>query len=166
MDLLPLVDWLILAVILVSTLISLKRGFVKEALSLATLVISVVVARLFGQQVSSLLVDYISVPSIRLMVAYSALFIATMSVGGMINHLISHVVEMTGLSGTDRLLGMIFGLARGGLITIVAVALLSQMPVTEDSWWQDSKLIPHFALVADSLQEWIFSSAGQVVQKT
>jgi membrane protein required for colicin V production len=166
MDLLPLVDWLILAVILVSTLISLIRGFVKEALSLATLVISVVVARLFGQQVSSLLVDYISVPSIRLMVAYSALFIATMSVGGMINHLISHVVEMTGLSGTDRLLGMIFGLARGGLITIVAVALLSQMPVTEDAWWQDSELIPHFAVVADLLQEWIFSSAGRVVQKT
>lgn len=160
-DLLPWIDWVILAVIVVSTLISLMRGFVKEALSLATLVAAVVIARLFGSQVSSLLVEYISVPSVRLMVAYGALFIATMSVGGMINHLISHLIEMTGLSGTDRLLGMIFGLARGGLIITVAVAVLSRMPVTEDDWWKSSKLVPHFVAAAETVQGWVFERAGE-----
>lgn len=161
MDLLPWVDWAIIGVIVVSALISLKRGFVKEALSLASLVLAVVVARLFGNQLSTLLVDYISVPSVRLLVAYGALFVGTMSVGGMINHLISHVVEMTGLSGTDRMLGMLFGLARGAIIVIVAVAVMARLPVTEDGWWKESRLIPHFAAAADRIQEWIFSSMGE-----
>jgi membrane protein required for colicin V production len=153
---LAIVDWLIIAVIGVSTLISLKRGFVKEALSLVTLVASVVIARMFGSQVATLLVDYISVPSVRLVSAYGLLFVATMIVGGMINFLISQIVEMTGLSGTDRFLGTLFGFARGAVIIVVAVAVLMRMPVKEDQWWQESMLIPHFITAADSIQEMIF----------
>jgi membrane protein required for colicin V production len=159
-------DWIFVAIIVVSTLISLKRGFVKEALSLAALIIAVLVARMFGAQVSTLLEDYISVPSARLLVAYGALFIATMSVGGMINHLIAHVVAMTGLSGTDRLLGMIFGLARGALIVVVVVAVLARTPVTEDNWWKRSKLVPHFVSIADTVQEWIFNGAQDALENT
>ncbi len=84
----------------------------------------------------------------------------------MINHLISHVVEMTGLSGTDRLLGMIFGVARGAIIVIVAVAILARMPVTEDQWWQESKFIPHFVAAADRMQEWIFSHFDEEGERT
>jgi len=159
-------DWIFLALIVVSTLISLKRGFVKEALSLAALIISILVASMFGAQVSTLLDDYISVPSVRLLVAYGALFVVTMSVGGMINHLIAHVVAMTGLSGTDRLLGMIFGLARGALIVVVVVAVLARTPVTEDDWWKRSKFVPHFVSIADTLQEWIFNRAEDALENT
>ncbi len=158
LDILPIVDWLILLVILVSALISLMRGFVREAISLATLVAAVVIARLFGSQVATLLVDYIDQPSLRLLVAYAFLFISTMVIGGMINHLMGGLVDVTGLSGTDRFLGAIFGLARGGLIVVVAVAIMSRMPVAEDNWWQESKLIPSFVNAANSIQDLIFSS--------
>jgi len=156
MDVLPVVDWIIIGVIAVSTLISLMRGFVKEALSLATMVAAVVIAWMFGSQAATLLVDYISVPSVRLMTAYGVLFVVMMIVGGMVNYLISKFVEMSGLSGTDRLLGMIFGLARGGLIMMVVVAVLSRMPVTEDDWWKGSKLIPHFLKAAETVQSLLF----------
>ncbi len=159
-------DWIILAVIGVSALISIMRGFVKEALSLVTLIAAVVISRMFGNQVSTLLVDYISVPSMRLLAAYAGLFITTMIVGGMINHLVSQLVEMTGLSGTDRLLGMLFGAARGALIVVVAVAVLSRMPVTEDKWWRDSRLIPSFQAVAESIQEMIFGAVSADEQQT
>ena len=98
---------------------------------------------MFGGQVSSLLTSMISMPSVRLMVAYGSLFIATLGVGSMINHLISHVVEMTGLSSTDRLLGMLFGLGRGVVIIVVIVAVLDRAPVTGDRWYKQSVLIPY-----------------------
>ena len=75
------VDWLIIGVVLLSTLIGTMRGFVKEALSLVTLIAAIVIARLFGAQVADMLVDYISVPSLLFAAAYGALFVAAMMRG-------------------------------------------------------------------------------------
>ena len=155
-----IIDWVFVAIVVVSTLISLKRGFVKEALSLGSLIVAVFIARMFGGQVSTLLEGLIAVPSIRLMVAYGSLFVATLGVGSMINHLISHVIAMTGLSGTDRLLGMVFGLGRGVLIIVVVVAVLARAPVTDDEWYKKSVFIPYLSSIANRIQEWIFDGIG------
>lgn len=138
-------DWGILGILLVSSLISVKRGFVKEALSLATWVIAFVIAMLFGDQLAVLLTDLIPTPSIREMTAFVMLFAATLIVGAMVNYLIGELVRMTGLSGTDRLFGMIFGLARGLIVVMAALILLpSLVPLEQDQWWHESALIPHF----------------------
>ena len=155
-----IVDWIIIAVVLVSTLISLARGFVREALSLASLIIAVVVARLFADEVSTLLVDYIETPSLRLATAYIGLFLVTIFIGGLVNYGICQIVKMAGLSGTDRLLGMIFGMARGGLLVVVAVGVLARMPVTEDGWWKESSLIPHLLEAANKAQTWFTEATG------
>ncbi len=151
-----LVDWLITSTILVSTLISLGRGFVKEALSLIILVAAVVISRLYGAQVATLLIDHISVPSLRMTAAYAGLFAGSMIVGGMVNYLVVQMIRMAGLGGTDRLLGMIFGFARGVLITMVVVGILSKLPLSEDTWWQESIAIPHVLSAAEKLQ--VFAS--------
>ncbi len=143
-------DWVILAVIVVSSLISLKRGFVKEALSLATWIAAFVVARLFTDNMSALLAGYIDTPSARVVAAFVLLFVATLFAGALINNLIGLLVRATGLSGTDRVLGMVFGIARGGVLVVVLVALLGLTPVIQDRWWQQSTLIPHFAV----MEEW------------
>ncbi len=166
LEVLPIIDWIIIGVITVSALISLVRGFVREALSLGTLIAAVVVARVFGGQVATLFVDYLSEPSMRLLAAYALLFVSTMIVGGMVNHLIASLVDATGLSGTDRFLGAIFGVARGAVIIVVAVAILARMPVTEDSWWKESKLIPSFLAAANSIQDMVFSSLSEGEQAT
>jgi uncharacterized membrane protein required for colicin V production len=57
----------------------------------------------------------------------------------MINYLIGELIRVTGLSGTDRFLGMAFGAARGALLVVVAVGLLSLGPVQQDGWWQESR---------------------------
>ena len=72
------------------------------------------------------------------------MFVATLLVGAMINFLIGELIRVTGLSGTDRFLGMAFGAARGALLVVVAVGLLSLGPVQQDSWWQESRLVPQF----------------------
>jgi len=137
-------DWVILAILVVSSLISIKRGFVKEALSLANWVLAFFVAVAFRDVLSSLLSSYIATPSLRDMVSFAALFAATLIVGAMVNNLIAEIVRITGLSGTDRTFGMLFGMLRGFVIVMAIVLFLPLLlPVNEDSWWKESLLIPH-----------------------
>jgi len=63
------------------------------------------------------------------------------------------LVRATGLTGTDRLLGAVFGAARGALLMVVAVALLKNTALVNDAWWNQSDLIPHFMM----LEEWSFT---------
>lgn len=143
------VDWAIIAIIAISAVISLARGFVKEALSLITWLLAGLVAWLFGGALAEHFTPWIETPSVRVVVACVLLFVLTLIIGGLINYMIGQLVVFTGLSGTDRFLGMIFGAARGVLLVVVAVGLLSLGPVEEDDWWRQSSLIPHFLLVAD-----------------
>ncbi|WP_312243661.1 CvpA family protein [Stutzerimonas nitrititolerans] len=157
------VDWAIVAVIVISSLISLKRGFVKEALSLLTWIIAGVVAWMFGGALSHHLAEFISTPSAQVIAACAILFVATLLVGALVNFLIGELVRVTGLSGTDRFLGMVFGAARGGLLIVVLVGLLSLAPVQEDLWWRESTLVPHFLLVADWSKNLILGFGSQWV---
>jgi membrane protein required for colicin V production len=138
-------DWAIIGVVGVSALIGVVRGFIKEALSLLIWLAAAAVAINFYEHVSGWLVNLIDVTSLRLLAAWIGLFVATLIAGSIISFIISKLVEATGLSGTDRLLGMLFGIARGLIVVLVILILLPQiLPVNQDLWWQDSVLIPHF----------------------
>src|SRR5690554_6870921 len=102
-----IIDWVILAVVAVSVLISLKRGFVKEALSLATWVIAFIVARMFGANLATLLVGTVDTESLRWVIAFTILFAGTLVIGALLNHLLIEFIRMTGLTGTDRVFGMV-----------------------------------------------------------
>ncbi|ABC29248.1 MULTISPECIES: CvpA family protein [Hahella] len=152
-------DWVIIGIIGLSTVVSLVRGFVKEALSLVTWVLAFIVARMFYVHLATLLEGLISVPSVRLIAAFVILFIVTLIIGALLNHLISALVKSTGLSGTDRTLGMAFGMIRGVVLVVVVVALLRLTPVVQDPWWSESTLIPHF----EKLEAWSRSVFGDPI---
>ena len=141
-------DWAIVAIITISSLLSIKRGFVKEAISLAIWALAFFVSVAFHERLAVLLQSSISSASLRYLVSFVSLFAATLIVGAMVKHLASELVKMTGLRGTDRLFGMAFGCVRG-IIVVMALLILSPMviPVNNDSWWQQSLLIPHFLLI-------------------
>lgn len=161
------VDWIIVGVLAVSTLISLRRGFVKEALSLATWIAAILIARLFAGQFTVVLAPHIETESLRLGAAYLILFIATLMVGGMVNYMVSELVKMTGLTGLDRLLGMIFGFLRGGLIVLVFVAILHYvLPVEEDDWYQQSRLIPEVVVLIEQLGPVLWEQGEMLMQET
>ena len=154
-------DWAIIGIFSLSCLIGLIRGFVREALSLIIWVAAVLVAKVFGGQLEILLVDQIESPSVRLMTAYAVLFIATLLLGAMLSYLIGALVRATGLSGTDRLLGMVFGAARAFIIVMALLILLPGfIPVNEEEWWQQAQLIPHFL----ACEEWVRTAYEQVSQ--
>ncbi|WP_422134179.1 CvpA family protein [Endozoicomonas sp. ALD040] len=143
------IDWVIVAIVAVSSLISLKRGFFKEVLSLLTWVVAIFVAWTFNGSVASLLTQYVETPSVRVISASILLFVATLLVGGLVNRLFAELVEATGLTGTDRVLGMVFGGLRGCLLVVLVVGLMTFAPLENDEAWQDSVLLPHFLLLAD-----------------
>lgn len=143
-----LADAAILIIITVSALISVRRGFTREAFSLATWVAAFIIARLFGPGLEILLEPSIETPSARVAVAFGVLFAATLIVGALVNHLIGEVVRVIGLSGTDRLFGMVFGAVRGLVVVLVLVVLGSPM-FHEDPWWRESVLVPQFAVMED-----------------
>lgn len=154
------VDWVILAIIGVSALISLLRGFVREALSLAGWIAAFFIAKMFYEPLAELLVDHIDTNSIRLGVAWLAIFVATLIVAGIINYIVGRMVDAAGMSGTDRFLGMFFGALRGVLIVALIVLGLKQFtPVPKDKWWDQSSLIPHMEIVAT----WFYEKLGEVV---
>lgn len=155
------VDWAIIAVIVISALLSLKRGFVREALSLVIWIVAGGIAWLFGGSLAVHLAEYIEVPSARIIAACALLFVATLLVGALLSFLLGQLVRATGLTGTDRLLGMVFGVARGALLIVLLVGLASLAPVQHDRWWRESSLVPHFLMVADWSKNLILNNVGQ-----
>jgi membrane protein required for colicin V production len=148
-------DIAILAVILISTLISLVRGFVKESISLATWIIAGFIAITYYLVLSDYLLPYIDSPTISQAAAFAALFISTLIVGAIINFMVSQLVTRTGLSGTDKMLGMIFGAARGVLIISMIVLFAGLTPMPSEIWWQQSNLVEYFREIALWIQEWM-----------
>jgi membrane protein required for colicin V production len=152
-------DWAIVVVVVLSVLISLVRGFVREALSLLVWVVAFVVAFFFSERLAPLLGNLIELPSLRYLAAFAILFVVTLIVGSVINFLIVQLVKMTGLSAIDRLLGMMFGACRGVLITLLILIFLPKMiPVEQDSWWQQSRLIPRVLV----LENWARETASAI----
>ncbi len=142
-----MIDWVILAVVLISALISIKRGFVKEMLSLASWIAAFIIARIFSGHLEILLVQWIETPSARYGAAFAILFAATLIVGAMINNLVGELVRVTGLAGTDRMFGIVFGVARGLILVTAAVYGLQMTALSSDPWWKESALLPHFELM-------------------
>ncbi|WP_370978869.1 CvpA family protein [Agaribacterium sp. ZY112] len=143
-------DWVILAILVVSSLLSLKRGFIKEALSLVNWAAAFVVAVTFRGVMADLLSTWVEAPSLREILAFASLFVATLIVGALISNVLSELVRITGLSSTDRTIGMVFGLLRG-FVLVMAILLLvpNFVPIDEDGWWKESVIIPELLKLED-----------------
>ena len=161
------VDWAILIVIGLSAGISLLRGFVREALSLAGWILAFFVAKGFYIEFSVFLENHISTPSLRYGVAWAALFLITLTVSGLVNYVLGRLIEKAGLSGMDRIMGMAFGALRGVLIASVSVlALRTFTHATQDTWWKQSQLIPHVEIIGNWFHEQVKDSIPEVSKAT
>ncbi|MDH5425174.1 MAG: CvpA family protein [Gammaproteobacteria bacterium] len=149
------IDYAFIAVIIISTLFSLLRGFVKEAISLGSWIVAMWVSTTFASNLSNFMPESIENPAFKMGLAFIALFVATLILGVMVNILFNQIINKTGLSGVDRALGTIFGLARGVLIVTVFVMLASLTSVQDQSFWKDSELVVRFQALASWLQVYL-----------
>lgn len=146
------IDWVILVLVLISALIGLKRGFTREILSLATWILAIVVAMSFSDRLGQLLAQWIQTESWRLATAFGILFIATLIVGAMLNHVFSEFVRMIGLGGLDRTLGVLFGILRGAIIAL-GVLVVARVFAFDEHWAQ-GLVMPLADPMVQALGEW------------
>jgi membrane protein required for colicin V production len=138
------VDLIIIAVLGLSVLVGLWRGLISELLALITWVAAFWLARMYGPVVSAHFERTIEAPMLRLVVGYGICFVVVLIVGALLRFVLHRLVDGTGLGGTDRLLGMIFGFARGVLLVTLIVFLVDLTSFAHEPMWQQSTLLPQF----------------------
>lgn len=148
-------DLAILGIVLVSIVVSLIRGFIKEVFSILVWVAAIFAAFQVAGPFAEALEPIVDLPSARIILAFAAVFVLVLVIGGLISFLVGKMVEKTGLSPTDRLFGAVFGLARGLAIVVLAVLLMRVTPFAEDPWWHESRLLPTFEAMAEQAREWL-----------
>ena len=147
-----MIDYIIIGMISFSIIVSLLRGFVREVMSLASWVVAFIVASQFYPYLATYLTQ-IDSPYLRNGTAIGILFVLTLIVGAVLNYIIAQLVDKTGLTGPDRVLGAAFGLLRGVLIVAAILFFLDTFTNFEQTeWWKDSQLIPHFGFII----QWFF----------
>ncbi len=134
-------DLVILIIVLLSSVIGLVRGLFKELLSLLVWFTAIGLALYFSTATGDALADLIADESIRGVVGFFVIFIATLTVGGILQVLIRKLIRGTGLTGIDRFLGFLFGSARGVLVCIVGLIAMKSFEIEAD-WWLESRIIP------------------------
>ncbi|MDM5178359.1 CvpA family protein [Massilia sp. DJPM01] len=127
-------DYVVLVILISSLIIGTLRGLVKEILSLISWVVAFVVANAYGARLAPML-SVIPGETVRLMVAFVALFLGTRILMGLVMMAVDLMVKATGLSPANRLLGAAFGLARGLVIVLAAVILCGMTELPKQAFW-------------------------------
>ena len=154
-------DIFLLIIILLSAGMGLMRGLFKEVFSLVILLGAFLIATYFAPSMSDALASQFGNSSIRYGVAFGVLFVGTLLIGGILSFFGSKVLTGSGLSGTDRFFGFVFGALRGALVCLVGlIAARSFFQATD--WWAASEIAPMLLSFEDLALEWL-GRAGQAV---
>lgn len=146
------VDLLALFVVVASAAFGAWRGLIKEAVSVATWLAAIWFAWRFTFVVAPLLGDWESAPELKIWAARAITFVVIMLIGGLIAWFARSLIRHTGLGGTDRMLGSLFGLFRGVLIFGLIVIGLQLSGLDRDPWWQQARLRPYGERIAAGIR--------------
>jgi membrane protein required for colicin V production len=145
----PIIDIIIPIALTASIILGFVRGFVKESISIATLVIAIWASLYFGPAVGEVSESWLSSQEAQTWFGRILVFAIILSIGGLLGWGISKLVRLSVLSGLDRMLGSLFGMLRGVIVVALLVIAGQFSGFENDDWWLQSRLLPHFEVVAD-----------------
>jgi membrane protein required for colicin V production len=146
-------DYLICALVLVNVITAAIQGFFSEALTLAGLVVGYIVAAWQYRVVAQWLERFLKNDWLAEILGFLIIFFAIVILFGIVARMARWVMKKAGLSGLDRFLGALLGLAKGGLM--VAVILMGMTAFEPTSkLLQNSQLAPYF-LVVGNAAKWL-----------
>ncbi len=146
-------DFIILGIIVLSVIISISRGFIREALSLTTWLIAAYLAFTLSSGLSEKLSGVISSSSIRMIVSFLAIFLLIVIVGAILSFFLGKLISISGLGLIDRILGILFGAARGVLLVALLLLMIQGTALIDRDWWKSSQLIPQFKPITSAMED-------------
>jgi membrane protein required for colicin V production len=149
-----IVDYILIGAFAVSLVIGYFRGFFREALSLVNWMLALWLAWRFSGLLDPVLAG-VSSPMLKLWLGRVIVFVGALLVGALLSHLVALLIRKTGLTGTDRALGMVFGAARGVLVVGILVIGFQMLEMDQEPWWQDSLIVPRTADLTASIREYL-----------
>ena len=161
------IDIGIIIILLISIAIAIFRGFVKEAVSLASWIAAIWLAMTFSHQVAlflpasideasiSLSQADVEVSKLRVGIAFVLIIIGTLIAGALLNYILSHLTKNRALRGIDRMLGAFFGFFRGTAIIVLLILAASYTNFPLSETWKSSQILPPFELVAKKAIEFM-----------
>lgn len=145
------VDIAILAVILLFALVGLARGLVRTVMVLGVWLSALGLGYLYYKPVAASLTAQIAQPNVRLAAAFVGLVLLVLIAGSILGAILTALIDRTRLTVVDRLLGLFFGAALGGVAVAMAVYLISLTPLSDESWWRESQAIAESQVAANWL---------------
>jgi len=150
-----LVDWMIAAVVGLSMLFGVVRGFVREVLSLAGWIAGIWLAIVYSVPAGNALPIDLGAAEARTAVAALAILLATLLASGLLAWLVGKMLAAVRLTGADRLLGALFGLARAVLVLLVVVLFAGRTALAQQPPWRDSLLLPQVKAAVRLASPWL-----------
>jgi membrane protein required for colicin V production len=148
-------DYAVLGVMLVSIGWGVWRGLVREVISLAGWVIAFLAANLFAGPLAQALPQSIARPEWRVLIAFLAIFLMTLTMTTLAALLLSKILKAVGLGGLDRMLGGFFGVVRGLLIVMAFALLAGLTSLPLHPIWKESLSGPILGRAALALKPWL-----------
>ncbi len=145
-------DYVIAAVVVLSAVIGAVRGFLREAIALATWLVALLLAWHLAGRLAPHLGGLLAAPQVRIWAARVIIAALVLLAGMALGAIVAHFVRLSIFSGTDRFLGFLFGAARGAVLLGVFVILAELLHLDTQTWWRHSMLIPYGKSIAGGLR--------------
>ncbi len=148
-------DWVIAAIIVISMIVAVFRGFIKEALSLVSWILAIWLGITFCVEMGEFIHQYIRIPTpkFREWAGFAAVFIGTLFIFAFISYLLYKFIVRGPIKGIDRVLGIGFGVVRGIAISVALLMVARALGLENSQWWQSSKHIPKLVPVMDFVED-------------
>jgi len=151
LSMLTMLDYAVAVIFFISLLIGVIRGFIREIMSLLSWGLAIWTGFHFSQQFAHYFTSVITSPQLQQMAAGAVIFILVLVVMSFLSYLLNKLFSAGKISGPDRTLGALFGIARAGVIIAAAGFLVQSMGFTTEPWWQLSRSAPYITQAADAL---------------
>ncbi|MCX7174272.1 MAG: CvpA family protein [Proteobacteria bacterium] len=154
-------DWIVLAVIVFSSLLGMWRGLVSEVLALLAWIAGFFAARAWGGMVADVLSGWLHDPAMRQMAGFVAVFVATLLLFAVARFVLSRLLRAVGLGLVDRFLGTLFGIVRSLLIVLTGVLLCGMTELPRQAWWREAYLAPPLETAVIAVKPWLPPQVAQ-----
>ena len=141
-------DYAVIALAVISILVGLARGAVREAINLAGWILAALFAHAYAQDLAMYFADWMSEPVFRVALAWLVIFVGILMLAGLLASLVSALVRKLGLGGLDQLLGAAIGVVRGAVVLIVLALAAGMTKFPQTALWKNAATTPTLEVAA------------------